>query len=153
MRLLVALALCFHAAPGVAKDLTADVLAKTDLGQRVVAFCATNCQGNERKGELRRVEVTRLDESRFAVEVEAHLRNRQHQAAPPILGGLVGKSLTLFDYTAVVIADGTLDGASCNIRIDSIRIRDDRLGLGKALARERGKIYRVPDCKKLLVGL
>ena len=152
-KLLLTLVLPMLAGAASAKDFTAEVAARSDLDERVAAFCAANCQGNERKGELVRVDVRRLDATRFAVEAEAHLRNRHHQVAPPILGGIVGKSVTLFDYTAIVVADGTLDGRTCALLVENIRIKDDRLGLGKALEQERGKVYRIPECRKLLVGL
>lgn len=131
-------------------DVTARVSARPDLVGRLTDACARFCQGNRKTASLRRVTVLSLGGERWRVEGEAALRNRQVQAVPVGLGGLVGPELTLFDHTAVVRGRGTLDAASCRLTIDAVAIEGDRVGLGRLLEGAVGRVERIERCRELL---
>lgn len=138
------------ASPTEPVDVTARVSARPDLVGRLADACARFCQGNRKEASLRRVTALSLGGDRWRVEGEAALRNRQVQAMPAGLGGLVGPELTLFDHTAVVRGRGTLNAASCRLTIEAVAIEGDRVGLGRLLERAVGRVERIERCRELL---
>jgi hypothetical protein len=52
-----------------------------------------------------------------------------------------------------VEGNGTLDGQTCDMRIDAVRVLDDRLNLTDIARREVGKIYKIDNCQRFLTGL
>ncbi len=140
------------AAPAAAKDITAQVTADTDLGQRLTAVCRMYCLGNRARSTLNQVTVVRAGPTAFHVSGRATLINHQ-TVEPTILFGAEIGGFDLFLYTVTIDATGTLDTPTCNLNVDSVRVLDDRLGLTDVARREEGKVYLVPNCQRLLVGL
>ncbi|MCS6778282.1 MAG: hypothetical protein NZ555_01075 [Geminicoccaceae bacterium] len=138
------------ASPAEPVDVTARVAARPDLAGRLADACARVCQGNRREARLRRVTVFPLGGDRWRVEGEAALRNRQVQAVPAGLGGLVGRELTLFDHTAIVRGRGILDAASCRLTVEAVGLEGDRVGLGRLLDGAVGRVERIERCRELL---
>ena len=69
-----------------------------------------------------------------------------------VFGAQVG-GFDLFFYTVTVDAAGTLDGPTCNLKVEQVQVIDDRLGLTDVARREVGKVYVVPNCQRFLAGL
>mgnify|MGYP000888629954 CR=1 FL=1 len=151
MRAALAALLLFLFAPvAQARDVTATVLADTDLGARVAAACQRWCQGNKREGTVRRVDVeTGATKGSHAVTVVVRLRNHQQEPARTILGQQIGP-FDIFDYAIDIEAGGTLDDATCRLRIQRVRISDDRLGLMPQLKKLLGTEHQVANCGRFL---
>ena len=126
-----------------AKDVTSQVIKETDLDERVAAACARHCQGNKRQGRLTRVTVERSGSTNYAVRGYFQLSNRHD----PVAG------VTAWSYTINVEAHGTLDGRTCRLTVNRIKVINDTLGLGSLARREEGKVHDVKDCRRFLTGL
>ncbi len=124
----------------VERDVTAAVVAETQLDEAISRACRDYCQGNRRSGRLRKARVSRLDRDRFAVLVDVDLRNQQDA---PFGGGFA-----LYDYTVRATGTGMLTVSTCRLRIDRIVVHDDPLGL-QALAQSLvGTVHRVDGCRR-----
>ena len=134
-------------APLQAKDVTAQVIRETDLDERVAEACRKYCQGNRRKGWLKQITVVRIDQQTFKVRADASLRNRQYQDLS------IGGGIQVYSYTIDVEAYGTLDARSCDLRVDRIKIINDRLGLGRLARGQEGAVHKVANCHRFLAGL
>ena len=55
-----------------------------------------------------------------------------------------------FAHSIEVIATGTIDLQTCNIKVKSIDFQNDIYGLGELTKGERGKIYNIKNCKALI---
>lgn len=138
-----ALTSALFAASIEAKDVTSQVIKETDYDEQVAAACARHCQGNKRQGRLTRVTVDRSSATNFAVRAYIQLGNRHD----PVSG------VTAWSYTINVEAYGTLDGRTCRLTINRIKVINDRLGLSSLARREEGKVHDVKDCRRFLTGL
>jgi len=155
-RLIVAAVLCIAAGAAStvhAADITQRVLQESDLGQRIAKICQDHCQGNRREGRLVRMLASRTGPDTFAVHALVTLVNRHHQDPPKVMGRRVGGGVQVYSYTIDVEADGTLDDRSCNLRIDHISVRNDRLGLSQLARGQEGKTHRVADCERFVSDL
>jgi hypothetical protein len=135
-----------------AKDITAQVQADGDLGQRLAAVCRTYCLGNRARANLNQVTVVRTGPNAYWVSGRAALVNHQTVEPTVVFGAQVG-GFDLFFYTVTVDAAGTLDGPTCNLKVEQVQVIDDRLGLTDVARREVGKVYVVPNCQRFLAGL
>ncbi len=151
-RIVLALGVLFAAPPALAKDVTAEVVRETDLDERLVLACRAYCLGNRAGATLNQVTVVRATASTFRVAGRASLRNQQFVEPQVLFGAAVG-GFDLFHYIVTIDAVGTLDGNTCNLRIDRVQVLDDRLNLTDVARREEGKIYAVPNCQRFLAGL
>ncbi|MCS7268310.1 MAG: hypothetical protein N2038_03000 [Geminicoccaceae bacterium] len=131
-------------------DITERVKARPDLVGKLEAACARWCRGNRREAALRRVTALPLGGDRFRIEGEASLRSRHVQLVPAGLGGLLGPEVTFFDHTVLVRGRGTLDAASCRLRVEAVTLEGDRLGLGRLLESAVGRSERIERCRELL---
>lgn len=137
-------------AQGAAVEVTERVRARPDLVGALDRACARVCQGNRAEAVLRRVSATPLGGERWTIEGEAALRNRHVQPVPAGLGGLLGRTVTLFDHTVVVRGRGTLDRTTCLLTVEAVEVADDPLGLARLLDGEVGRRHRVERCAELL---
>ena len=126
-----------------AKDVTAQVIKETDLDDQIAAACKNHCRGNKRKGTLTRVTVVRSGADRFTVRADASLLNRHDPM----------HHVTAWSYTIDVQAYGTLDERTCDLRIDRINVRNDRLGLRSLASGQEGKVHQIKNCRRFLSGL
>jgi hypothetical protein len=150
--LLFALAVLSSALPASAKDVTAEVVRETDLDERLALACRTYCLGNRAAATLNQVTVVRASPTTFRVAGRASLRNQQFVEPTVLFGAAVG-GFDLFHYIVTIDAFGTLDPATCHLRVDRVQVLDDRLNLTDMARREEGKVYLVPDCQRFLAGL
>jgi len=127
-----------------AKDITGLFAAETDYDEQLRHACQSYCQGNRRKGILKRVLLERISDHSHSVRVNAILRNAHYQRLA------TGGGFNLFDYTVKIEGFGTLDDRTCNLRVDRIHIVDDRLGLASLAKQQTGKIYNIKDCGKFI---
>lgn len=141
------------AAPSAEHDVTALVKRETDLDEKIADACRQHCQGNRRKGELKRITVARSGPSYFIVRAAATLVNRQYQKPPKVFGHKVGGGVQVYSYTIDVEARGTLDDRTCDLRIERIHVKNDRFGLGRLAKREEGKVHRIKNCRRFVAGL
>jgi len=133
--------------PVDAKDITRLISEQTDYNEQLQRACLSYCQGNRRKGTLKRVFLERISENSLAVRVKANLRNLHFQRL------VIGGGFNLFDYTVKIEAFGTLDERTCKLRIDRIHILHDRLGLASLAKQQAGRIHKIKDCRKFTSGL
>ena len=56
----------------------------------------------------------------------------------------------IFDYAIDIEAGGTIDDATCRLRIERVRISDDRLGLMPQLKKLLGTEHQVANCGRFL---
>jgi len=128
-----------------AKDVTEIVVRQTNLDEEIARACSEYCQGNQRKGSLKKVEVFDIGNNSAIVKIYASLLN-QHNTGP-IFGIKEGVGFT---HTIEVIATGTIDLQTCHIKVKSIDFQNDIYGLGELTKGERGKIYNVENCQGLI---
>jgi hypothetical protein len=128
-----------------AKDVTEIVIRQTNLDEEIARVCSEYCQGNQRKGSLRKVEVFDIGNNSAIVKIYASLLN-QHNTGP-VFGIAEGVGYT---HTIEVIATGTIDLQTCRIKVKSIDFQNDIYGLGELTKGERGKIYIVENCNGLI---
>ena len=126
-----------------AKDVTKLVRQHTDLDNRIGDICHRHCQGNRRKGRLKKVTILREDRFHHIVKMWASLKNHHHQDT--LIGGGFG-----FLYTIDVYAIGRLDQRNCNITILDISVSRDRLGIAGRAKKEKRKVHRVPNCHRFI---
>lgn len=134
------LALMTSAFDAGAKDVTKLVLDHTDLAENIKKLCSEYCLGNQSAGHLKRVSVEHIRGNLYRVIAHADLVNK-HDVGIAGLG---------WSYTVELEAKGTLSSADCNLRIDTIAVKNDRLGLGSAAKKEEGKIYQIANCQRFL---
>ena len=128
-----------------AKDVTEIVVRQTNLDEAIARVCNEYCQGNQRKGSLKKVEVFDIGNNSAVVKIYASLLN-QHNTGPIFgIAGGVG-----YTHTIEVIATGTIDLQTCRIKVRSIDFENDIYGLGELTKGERGKVYNVDNCKGLI---
>ena len=128
-----------------AKDVTEIVVRKTNLDEEIAKACSQYCQGNQRKGSLKKVEVFDIGNNNAVVKIYASLLN-QHNTGP-IFGMENGLGYT---HTIEVIATGTIDLQTCRIKVNSIDFQNDIFGLGELTKGERGKMYNIENCSGLI---
>ncbi len=128
-----------------AKDVTEIVVRQTNLDEEIARVCSEYCQGNQRKGSLKKVEVFDIGNNSAVVKVHVSLLNKHNTG--PIFGIEEGVG---FAHSIEVIATGTIDLQTCNIKVKSIDFQNDIYGLGELTKGERGKIYNVENCKNLI---
>jgi hypothetical protein len=139
------LALPWPSGADTANDVTQRVIQETELDERIDEACRQYCQGNRRKGVLDRVEVEPIGEGLYRVVAEAHLKNHHRVEPPAGLGGAM-----IVGHTIEVIAYGTLDGRTCRLRIDRIRVRKDTLGLQQLARGAEGGVHTIEGCGRFL---
>lgn len=123
-----------------AKDVTKLVLDHTDLAENIKKLCSEYCLGNQSAGHLKRISVEPIRGNLHRVIAHADLVNK-HDVGIPGLG---------WSYTVELEARGTLNSVDCNLRIDKVTVRNDRIGLGTAAKKEEGKIYQIANCQRFL---
>ncbi|HEV7734257.1 MAG TPA: hypothetical protein VGR62_18945 [Candidatus Binatia bacterium] len=123
------------------RDVTAAVVAETQLDEVIAQACQDYCQGNRRSGRLRSVRVARLDRDHFAVLADVALRNHQYQDGP--IGGFA-----LYDYTVRATGKGTLTFSTCRLRIDEIVVHDDLIGLQSLAQSLVGTVHDIDGCRR-----
>jgi hypothetical protein len=123
-----------------AKDVTKLVIDHTDLAENIRKLCIEHCLGNQSAGHLKRVSVEHIEGNLYRVIAYADLVNKHDLG----IGGLG------WSYTVELEARGTLNSSDCNLRIDTITVRNDRLGLGSAAKKEEGKVYQIANCQRFL---
>ena len=128
-----------------AKDVTEIVVRQTNLDEEIARACSEYCQGDQRKGSLKKVEVFDIGNNSAVVKIYASLLN-QHNTGP-IFG--IGEGVG-YTHTIEVIATGTIDLQTCRIKVKSIDFQNDIYGLGELTKGERGKIYIVENCNGLI---
>ena len=128
-----------------AKDITETVVRKTNLDEEIARVCSQYCQGNQRKGSLKKVEVFDIGNNNAVVKIYASLLN-QHNTGP-IFGMENGLG---YKHTIEVIATGTIDLQTCHIQVNSIDFENDIFGLSELTKGERGKIYNIKNCMGLI---
>jgi hypothetical protein len=153
MSLILAVSQIALAPIALAKDVTAQVVQDTDLDDRIVTACQEHCRGNRREGKLKRITVERSGEHSFTVRADASLRNREYQDLPKVMGRRVGGGVEVYSYTIDLEAYGTLDEQTCNLRIDRIKVVNDRFGLGRLAQGHEGKVHNIANCHRFLSGL
>jgi hypothetical protein len=124
-----------------AKDVTKLVIDHTDFAENIKKLCSEYCLGNQSAGHLKRVSVEHIAGNLYRVIAYADLVNKHDLG----IGGGFGWS-----YTVELEARGTLNSADCNLRIDTITVRNDRLGLGNAAKKEEGKVHKIANCQRFL---
>lgn len=142
--LLIALGVFAHAGDAAETVITALVVKHSELAQKIEQACQEYCQGNRRKGTLRRVTIRPLGGGRYAVRAWGDLRN--HEVVDTGDGG----GFTLYDYTIQAEARATLKAATCELTIDEIVIHDDPFGLGQLTRQLQGHVYKVHDCRQFI---
>ena len=143
--LLAALGIALATPASAAKDVTRAVIEQTQLDEQVAAACRQYCQGNRRRGRLERVLVEPLGGDQYRVQAEASLKNHQYTPAPLGLEGGFG-----FKHVIRVVALGRLDASTCRLRVERVRVDNDKYGLGNLARSEEGKVYRIRDCRRFL---
>ena len=114
--------------------------------------CRTYCLGNRARATFDRVTVDRTGPGTFAVSGRTSLVNHHYQEPTALFGAQIG-GFDVFFYTVVVEGNGTLNAATCDLRVDAVRVLDDRLNLGDMARREVGKVYKIDNCQRFLTGL
>ena len=127
------------------RDITAYVKRHTVLDEATALACLQYCQGNQREGRLDRLSLQRARGSSYRVTGEASFRNRQ-------VTTVRSAKVVVFDFTVIVHALGSLDPASCKLRVDKVWIENDRLGLTPMAEREEGKVVKVAACRQFIVA-
>jgi hypothetical protein len=140
------------AATANARDITRDVAADPVLARELANACRAYCLGNRARATFDRVTVERTGPNAFAVFGRTSLVNHHYQEPTALFGAQIG-GFDVFFYTVVVEGNGTLNPATCDLRVDAVRVLDDRLNLGDAARREVGKVYRIDNCQRFLTGL
>jgi hypothetical protein len=130
-----------------AKDITQQVINQTDFDEDVAQACLDYCKGNQRRGLLTRVLVSRSGKETFKVRGEANFRNYHIQDSLEVFGQRID-GFILFDYTVVVTAEGVLDEKTCKFRVDNVNVENDQIGLSSLAQREEGKVYSIDNCKR-----
>jgi hypothetical protein len=129
-----------------AKDIKDKVMKETILDEEIRAFCALNCVGNEREGTLKTLTVDPAGKDRYSVFGIAALRNRQVINDPV--------EYVLFDHTVYISSRGTLNSATCELKVEDAKVDNDYHGIFTELLRSEsdvvGKTFKVPDCKHLI---
>ena len=128
-----------------AKDITETVVRKTKLDEEIARACSQYCQGNQRKGSLKKVEIFDIGNNSAVVKIYASLLN-QHNTGP-VFGIEDGLG---YRHAIEVIATGTIDLQTCHIQVNSIDFQNDIFGLSELTKGERGKIYKIEDCMGLI---
>ncbi|MHC1744475.1 MAG: hypothetical protein AB9873_15800 [Syntrophobacteraceae bacterium] len=124
-------------------DVTDKVRKNTPLAQKIRDFCADYCQGNKREGRLGSVTLRPLGNGRFRGVMTADLRNWQEMEEP--------LSVTVFDWTVRVRAEGVLDSASCTFVVETVTVHNDPYGLLEGvLDNPKGQRVQVANCRRLL---
>lgn len=132
-----------------AKDITQQVINQTNLDEKITQACLEQCQGNRRRGTLKRVIINRSGPQTFEVRGEASFRNYHFQENLVVLGQPIEGGLTLFDYTIVVIAEGVLDEKTCKLQVKNVKVENDQLGLSSLARRAEGNVYDLANCKSI----
>ncbi len=145
-----ALVLCavFISHPGAlrAKDIKNQVIRETILDEEIRAFCALNCIGNEREGTLKTLTVDPAGKDRYSVFGIAALRNREVMNNP--------FEYVVFDHTVYISSRGTLNSATCVLKVTDAKVDNDYHGIFTEMLRSEsdvvGKTFKVPDCKRFI---
>ena len=127
-----------------ARDVTGLVVQHTDLDEQVADGCHRYCRGNRRRGTLDRVVVNRLDAEHYLVRMWASLKNHHH------VDTVIGGGFASYQYTIGVMAEGVLNGNSCILTVNNIRVTGDDLGIAGNLSGERGKQHHINNCRIFL---
>lgn len=135
-----------------ARDITRDIAADPVLARELATACRTYCLGNRARAAFDRVTVDRTGPATFAVFGRTSLVNHHYQEPAALFGAQIG-GFDVFFYTVVVEGNGTLNAATCDLRVDAVRVLDDRLNLGDMARREVGKVYKIDNCQRFLAGL
>ena len=135
-----------------ARDATRDIAADPVLSKELFDACRTYCLGNRARAKFDRVTIDRTGPNTFAVFGRTSLVNHHYQEPAALFGAQIG-GFDVFLYTVVVEGNGTLNAATCDLRVDAVRVLDDRLNLTDMARREVGKVYRVDNCQRFLNGL
>lgn len=134
-----------------AADITDRIISETDLDERIRALCEQYCIGNRREGRLTSMEAWSIDDNTIGARAKASLQNHEH-VQPKVFGLKVGGGVGV-SYTIDVIADGVLDLTTCILRIDHIKLDNDKLGLGSLARNQEGKSHHIDNCQHLARGL
>ena len=135
-----------------ARDITRDIAADPVLSKELVDACRSYCLGNRARAVFDQVTVDRTGPDTFAVFGRTSLVNR-HYSEPIVLFGAQFGGFDVFNYTVFVEGNGTLNGQTCDLRVDAVRVLDDRLNLTDIARREVGKVYKIDNCQRFLGGL
>jgi hypothetical protein len=135
-----------------ARDITRDIAADPVLARELATACRTYCLGNRARATFDRVTVDRTGPGTFAVFGRTSLVNHHYQEPAVLFGAQIG-GFDVFFYTVVVEGNGTLNAATCDLRVDAVRVLDDRLNLGDMARREVGNVYKIDNCQRFLAGL
>ena len=129
-----------------AKDIKEQVIKETILDEQISSFCRLNCIGNEREGTLKSLSVTPAGNNNYAVMGTAALRNR-HVMKNPF-------EYVLYDHTVFVSSRGTLDSATCRLRVDDAKVDNDYRGIFTEMLKSNsdviGKEFTIPDCRRFI---
>ncbi len=128
------------------KDITKQVINETPLDEQITLYCLMYCIGNERKGTLKSVTVTKANNNQYTVRGKAALRNRQVAHSP--------LEFTVYDRTVIINSVGTLNPKTCELRVDDITVENDFQDIVANLLKSQGdvigKVIKVPNCKNFL---
>lgn len=145
-------ALTLTAGMALARDATRDVAADPVLSKELFDACRTYCLGNRARAKFDHVTIDRTGPNTFVVFGRTSLVSHHYQESAALFGAQIG-GFDVFFYTVVVEGNGTLNAATCDLRVDSVRVLDDRLNLADMARREVGKVYRIDNCQRFLGGL
>lgn len=126
----------------IAADITEFIKRETQLDEQIKKACSKHCQGNRKRGELKRFSLERTDSDRFFARAEAELLNH-HKVA----------GVTVYKYSVIVEAEGVLNSQNCLLTVENIEVKNDRLGLSSLVHGQEGKTHNIEECEKFTSGL
>ncbi|GAB7081704.1 hypothetical protein [Megalodesulfovibrio paquesii] len=125
-----------------ARDITADVIEKTQADELLAGLCQQFCLGNQRQGTIQRVTAVTAPDGKVTIEAAVALRSADDNPYFP------------FDQTVVVAGHGLLDPATCRFTVGMARVERDFQGIFQALLQQYGHFagweYDIPNCRTLL---
>lgn len=126
-------------------DITRIVINTTDLDDKIRNTCNRYCQGNKKKGILRRVTIRPLGNDIYKVSMWSDFINKHWLRI--LHGGFYS-----YDWTINVNAEGELNRGSCVITVNRINVDPDRFGLGNLAKREEGRQHVIQNCKRFIAN-
>lgn len=130
-----------------AKDITQQIIDKTDYDELVEAACFAKC-GNRGSSELQSVSIVPAGQGFHSVTAKG--RGKFHQLNNGVT--LFGQKVSGINlkYKIQVMLLGTLSEKDCMLKVDHIRIVGDKYGLAKGAKSEIGKSHLIENCRAFL---
>lgn len=140
--------LLLFATSTVAKDITNQVVNNTDYDEQVRALCLGSC-GNKGWSRLESVSLVPAGQGHYSLTAKGSAAFHQVNGSVSFMGRQITPKINV-EYPISVSVFGTLDGKTCMLKVDHIRIEGDKLGLTKGVENEIGKSHEIQNCRDFI---